>query len=447
MLFFVFLHTQKLKTLMQNLLVLGAGLSAGYLIEYLAQFTQKSGKTLTVADRELKLVQDKIKDFPHVQAATFDIADKNATAKLVASADIVISLLPAMFQSEVASHCLSGGKHFLSASYLPDAIKVMDKEATEKGLLFLNELGLDPGLDHLSAMKILDDLRKEGAEITSFKSFCGALLAPESANNPWKYKFTWNPRNVVLAGQGGTAQYKEDGRLKFIPFYRLFEEIESVAIEGAGKFEGYANRDSLGYAIPYGLENIPTLLRGTLRYAGYCGAWNVLVRLGLTDNTFQFHAEGMTYKDFTHSFLPKGASLADLFPAEAVAKLAWAGLLSDEPIARTQGTPAEILQDLLVEKWALQPEDRDLIVMQHQIEFTKAGKAGKIVSDLVLEGESATKTAIAKTVGLPLAMATRMLAEGKLSLRGVRLPIYAELYEALLPELEMHGIVFKEKRI
>jgi saccharopine dehydrogenase (NADP+, L-glutamate forming) len=405
---------------------------------------------MIVADRSLEAVQAKIKEYAHVEASIFDIADKNATAQLIARADIVVSLLPAMFQSEVASHCLTQNKHFLSASYLPEAIKAMDKEAREKNLLFLNELGLDPGLDHLSAMKILDDLRKEGAEITSFKSFCGALLAPESANNPWKYKFTWNPRNVVLAGQGGTAQYKEQGRLKFIPFYRLFEEIEAIEVEGAGKFEGYANRDSLGYAVPYSLENVPTLLRGTLRYAGYCGAWHVLVRLGLTDNSFQMNVEGLTYQDFTKSFLPTNMQIADLpalFGAENVGKLAWLGLFSDKPLKRTQGSPAEILQDLLEEKWALQPEDRDLVVMQHQIEFTRAGKVGKIISDLVLEGESATKTAIAKTVGLPLAMATKLLAEGKLSLRGVCLPIYPELYNTLLPELENFGICFKEKEI
>jgi saccharopine dehydrogenase (NADP+, L-glutamate forming) len=325
----------------------------------------------------------------------------------------------------------------------------MDKEATEKGLLFLNELGLDPGLDHLSAMKILDELREKGAEITSFKSFCGALLAPASANNPWKYKFTWNPRNVVLARQGGTAQYKEGGHLKFTPPHRLFSEIEQVSVAGAGEFEGYANRDSLGSAVPYGLERVPTLLRGTLRYAGYCGAWHVLVSLGLTDNTFQLHTDSMTYHDFTFAFM-NNRTVEDLrkeFGGEAIEKLEWLGLFGDQPIARKQGTPAEILQDILVEKWALQPDDRDLIVMQHQIEFTQAGKAGKMISDLVLEGESASKTAIAKTVGLPLAMATRMLAEGRLTLRGVRLPIYAELYNALLPELEEYGVHFREQTL
>lgn len=433
---------------MNRILVLGAGLSAGYLIEYLARFTQINVCSLTVADRDLAPVQAKIKDFPHVHATTFDIADKEATAQLVGKADVVVSLLPAMFQAEVATHCLALGKHFLSASYLPDSIKAMDKEATEKGLLFLNELGLDPGLDHLSAMKLLDELRSEGAEILSFKSFCGALLAPASANNPWKYKFTWNPRNVVLAGQGGTAQYKENGSLKFIPYPRLFSETEKVHLDGAGDFEGYANRDSLGYAVPYGLENVPTLLRGTLRYDGYCDAWHILVSLGLTDNSFQLQAEGLTYKAFTEAFLP--TTIEDLrqqYKPEAVAKLEWLGLFSDKPVMRTQGTPAEILQDLLAEKWALQPTDRDLIVMQHQIIYSKAGKTHRVLSDLVLEGKSASKTAIAKTVGLPLAMATRLLVEGKLSLRGVRLPIYAELYNALLPELETHGIRFVEKEV
>jgi len=433
---------------MRNILVLGAGLSAGYLIDYLAQAVQDFGGTLTIADRDLPTVQQKIKAFAHVQASAFDIADKTATAQLVGKADIVVSVLPAMFQSEVASHCLAQGKHFLSASYLPDAIKDMHKEATEKGLLFLNELGLDPGLDHLSAMKILDELRHQGAVITSFKSFCGALLAPQYADNPWKYKFTWNPRNVVLAGQGGTAQYKEAGSLKFIPYHRLFSETEKIEIEGAGAFEGYANRDSLGYALPYNLENVPTLVRGTLRYDGYCEAWHLLVHLGLTDNSFVLDAKGMTYGDFTHAFLQKDAlQILKAQHPQAIEKLEWLGLFSDKLVTRTQGTPAEILQDLLAEKWALQPEDRDLIVMQHQITYDLAGKAYKLTSDLVLEGESATQTAIAKTVGLPLAMATRLLAEDKLSLRGVCLPIYKTLYDALLPELEARGICFKEKTI
>jgi saccharopine dehydrogenase (NADP+, L-glutamate forming) len=441
-----------------NILVLGAGLSSGYLIEYLAKAVQNFEGTLTVADISLEAAQKKIEACPFVTAQKFDIQNITEAESIINQANIVVSLVPAIFQGQVAQLCLKLGKHFLSASYLPAEVCALDTEVQAKGLLFLNELGLDPGIDHLSAMQLLDEIRAKGGEIISFKSFCGALIAPESDTNPWHYKFTWNPRNVVLAGQGGTARFLENGQFRYIPFYQLFNRIEMIEVEGFGKFEGYANRDSLGYRIPYGLENIPTMLRGTLRKGGFCAAWNALVQLGMTDNSFEMeNVDSLTYRQFTASFLyPEtnenlsvrvARQLGIAESGEIMQKLAWLDLFTDRPIMLSRGTPAQVLQHILEEKWKLGEDDKDIVVMQHQIGYVLDGKNHQLTSELAVVGDSPAQTAIAKTVGLPLAMATRLLAEGKLKLRGVQIPVQRELYEPILAELKEWGIAFKEKTL
>ena len=439
---------------MHSILILGGGKSSTYLIDYLADTCQNKDRKLILADLDEKAALEKLKNRPNTFAKSLDVSDPEKRKSLIQESDLVISMLPAFMHPTIAKDCLDLGKHFFSASYESEDLKKMASEISEKGLFFLNECGLDPGIDHMSAMKIIDEAKKKGHQITSFKSYCGGLLAPESEDNPWKYKFTWNPRNVVLAGQG-TSRYIEKGDLKFIPYHQLYKRLESIHFEGLGDFDGYANRDSLSYRKVYGLENIPTLLRGTLRRAGYCKAWNVFVQLGMTDDSFEVNfPENSTLRDFINAFLPYvsplsveeklGELIQDLdFPT--FEKLQWLGFFSDRKLPKTSGSPASLLQAILEIDWALGKEDRDMIVMQHLFELeTDQGKE-MLTSSLVCFGEDSTYTAMAKTVGLPLAIAVDLFLDGKIKLSGLHLPILPEIYLPILEELEKRGIVFQEK--
>lgn len=439
---------------MHSILILGGGKSSTYLIDYLADTCQNKDRKLILADLDEKAALEKLKNRPNTFAKSLDVSDPEKRRSLIQESDLVISMLPAFMHPTIAKDCLDLGKHFFSASYESEDLKKMASEIREKGLFFLNECGLDPGIDHMSAMKIIDEAKKKGHQITSFKSYCGGLLAPESEDNPWKYKFTWNPRNVVLAGQG-TSRYIEKGDLKFIPYHQLYKRLESIHFEGLGDFDGYANRDSLSYRKVYGLENIPTLLRGTLRRAGYCKAWNVFVQLGMTDDSFEVNfPENSTLRDFINAFLPYdpqlsveeklGVLIQDLdFPT--FEKLQWLGFFSDRKLPKTSGSPASLLQAILEIDWALGKEDRDMIVMQHLFELeTDQGKE-MLTSSLVCFGEDSTYTAMAKTVGLPLAIAVDLFLDGKIKLSGLHLPILPEIYLPILEELEKRGIIFQEK--
>ena len=439
---------------MHSILILGGGKSSTYLIDYLADTCQNKDRKLILADLDKKAALEKLKNRPNTFAKSLDVSDPEKRRSLIQESDLVISMLPAFMHPTIAKDCLDLGKHFFSASYESEDLKKMASEIREKGLFFLNECGLDPGIDHMSAMKIIDEAKKKGHQITSFKSYCGGLLAPESEDNPWKYKFTWNPRNVVLAGQG-TSRYIEKGDLKFIPYHQLYKRLESIHFEGLGDFDGYANRDSLSYRKVYGLENIPTLLRGTLRRAGYCKAWNVFVQLGMTDDSFEVNfPENSTLRDFINAFLPYdpqlsveeklGVLIQDLdFPT--FEKLQWLGFFSDRKLPKTSGSPASLLQAILEIDWALGKEDRDMIVMQHLFELeTDQGKE-MLTSSLVCFGEDSTYTAMAKTVGLPLAIAVDLFLDGKIKLSGLHLPILPEIYLPILEELEKRGIIFQEK--
>jgi saccharopine dehydrogenase-like NADP-dependent oxidoreductase len=334
-------------------------------------------------------------------------------------------------------------------------------EAAAKGLTFLMECGLDPGLDHMSAMRVIAHIRAQGGVITSFKSYCGGLLAPAAeGDNPWKYKFTWNPRNVVLAGQS-TAKFLENGHLRFIPYQQLFCRTETLTLPEYGDFEGYANRDSLSYRAPYGLDDIPTILRGTLRRPGYCAAWHALVRLGLTDDSVNLdNPETMTWAELVEAYLPvsliphldlaqRVATYLGLNPTgEEIGRLNWLGLFSDRHVGHAHATPAQLLERLLAEKWQLQPHDHDLIVMQHLFEYELDGRTHRLTSSLAVEGDDATHTGMAKTVGLPLGMAVRRLVRGEVPQRGVLIPVEASLYEPILDELAAeYGIIFHEEEI
>ncbi|NVO32050.1 saccharopine dehydrogenase family protein [Hymenobacter lapidiphilus] len=447
---------------MPRILLLGAGRSAASLINYLLHHAPTEGWRLTIADvQPAHLAPVLAAHSEYAQAVPFDVHDENLLEELVADADVVVSMLPALFHAPVARACVRHGRHLATASYVNDEIRAMAPAAEAAGVTLLMECGLDPGLDHMSAMRVLADIREQGGRVISFKSYCGGLLAPEAeAGNPWRYKFTWNPRNVVLAGQG-TAKYLEQGRLRFIPYQQLFTRLETVAVPGFGEFEGYANRDSLSYRAPYALDHVHTMLRGTLRRPGYCAAWQQLVRLGLTDDNVQLgNSASLTWAELVAAYLPLPTTAGQRLPARVAAhlglppdsvemqQLSWLGLFDDVPVGQADATPAQLLEKRLTEKWALAPTDHDMIVMQHQFEYQLNGQHYGRNSSVVVLGDDATHTAMAKTVGLPLGMAVRRLATGQLQQRGVIIPTLPELYNPILDELAAdYGIAFVEEEL
>jgi saccharopine dehydrogenase-like NADP-dependent oxidoreductase len=439
---------------MKKILVIGAGRSSGSLITYLLKNASSNNWFVTVTDMNLELASEKVKGFSNCEAKTFDVNNDAQRKAIIEAHDVVVSMLPASMHGSVAKDCVSLSKHLFTASYVSAEMKELDKEAKQKGVLLMNEIGLDPGIDHASAMKIIHELQAKGANITSFRSYCGGLVAPESNDNPWGYKFSWNPRNVVVAGQSA-AQYISDGKLKFIPPSRIFTQIDSISVEKYGSFDAYANRDSISYQEPYGLKNIKTLLRGTLRMPGYCEAWNVFVRLGLTDDTYKIHnADKLTYTQLLDSVLPpsKGTikdRLKEFMGKEynpaIEEKLNYLELFNDKKIKLKEASPAQLLQDLLEEKWKLKQGDKDMIVMQHLFDYELNGKTHQLTSSLVVLGDDEHHTAMAKTVGLPLAITLKNFLDGKFKLSGVQIPIVKEVYSPLLEELEGLGIKFDEK--
>jgi saccharopine dehydrogenase-like NADP-dependent oxidoreductase len=439
---------------MKKILILGAGRSSSSLIDYLLKVSAQNNYEVTVADASLALAIQKTKKDPRSRPIVLDTRDESKTREEILHADLVISMLPAFLHPAIAVQCVKLKKHLVTASYVSPEMKNLDEEAKKAGIILMNEAGLDPGLDHASAMKIIDKIKSEGGKLTVFKSYTGGLIAPESDDNPWGYKFTWNPRNVLLAGQG-TAKYMENGKYAFIPYQKLFTRTEKIHIEGLGDFEGYANRDSLSYRSIYGIEDVQTMLRGTLRKAGYCEAWNVFVQLGITDDTYIIpESEKLSISEVIESFLPQGkgnmktrlSKCLDIpLKSEIMSKLEWLGLFDDVRLKIKNASPALILQTLLESKWKLKEGDIDMIVMQHQFEFELKGKSHKLLSSLVVKGDDAVHTAMAKTVGLPVGIIAKLILEGKIKLNGVCTPTVKEIYEPLLEELDGLGIRFEEK--
>ncbi len=443
---------------MKNILIIGAGRSSSTLIKYLLDNAQSEGWQLTVCDLDENLAQRKVAGHERGRAARFDARNENLRRELIINHDLVISMLPASMHLDVVKDCLEFGKHVITPSYITKEIEALDAAFKEKGLIALNEIGLDPGIDHLSAMKLLNEIREKGGEIKCFESFTGGLIAPESDNNPWGYKFTWNPRNVVVAGQGGVVQFKHGGRFKYIPYHKLFSRTEMIDIEGFGRFEGYANRDSLKYRDSYGLRGVPTIYRGTLRRPGFCRAWNVLVQLGATDDSYVLEdVATMTYRQFINSFLAYNpydsvelklrAYLKMEHDDPAMELLQWLGLFENDPIGLEAATPAQILQKRMEEKMSLEEGDRDMIVMWHKVGFLDGGEKREFNSSLVVLGDDQTHTAMSKTVGLPIGIAARHILNGNITLRGALIPIQQEIYIPVLKELESLGMSFVEKEV
>lgn len=443
---------------MKNILIIGAGRSATSLISYCLRQADAYDWKITIADVDVHLAAEKIAGHSRGTALSFDIRNEEQRRFVIGQHDVVISMLPAFMHGDVARDCVEFGKHMATASYVSPDMQKLEGEALKKGVLLLNECGLDPGLDHASAMQIIDGIKAKGGIIRSFKSYCGGLVAPESNDNPWGYKFSWNPRNVILAGQG-TAQWLDKGKIHFIPYNRLFKQTDTVSAENYGQFDAYANRDSISYIDVYGLTGIQTMLRGTLRQAGFCKAWNVFTTLGLTDDTSRIaHANKLTYTSLLRAFLPGypedvREGLRKLMGSEWSSDIEnmfeYLDLFDDRPITVTDGSPAQLLQILLEDKWLLRKGDRDMIVMQHQFEYEEPGFKGlkKLQSSLVLEGQDEQHTAMALTVGLPLAITVKNFMTGKFDLRGVQIPIRPEIYIPLLEELQEHQIHFLEKEM
>ena len=440
------------------ILVLGAGRSATSLIDYLIKECQSNQWKLRVGDYSLELANEKCKGIDVAEGFQFDINNETQRVEEISKADIVISMLPANFHPIVARICVDKGVHMLTASYVSKEMKDLDEEAKAKGVFLLNECGLDPGIDHMSAMQVIDKIRDEGNELTAFESFTGGLLAPDTDDdNPWEYKFTWNPRNVVLAGQGIVKFIQED-KYKYIPYHKLFRRTEQVHIPGYGYFEGYANRDSLKYLDVYGLRGISTIYRGTFRRPGFCRTWDIFIQLGATDDTYEMEGvKEMTHREFINSFLsynPQDSVELKLahymgldLEGPEMHRLKWVGMFDKELVGLDKGTPAQILEHILKKKWSLDPEDRDMIVMWHKFEYLEKGQKREINSTLVAVGDDSVNTAMAKTVGLPVAIAAKMVLKGEITETGVHIPIKRNIYEPILNELEELGFEMTEKQV
>ena len=442
---------------MKNILIIGAGKSSSYLIKYLLEKSDKENLHLHIGDICTKNIKLIVGDHQNATSFLFDVFDSKKRQEYIKKSDIVISMLPARFHIEVAKDCITYNKHMVTASYISKEMRALDDAAKTKGLVFMNEIGVDPGIDHMSAMQLIDKIKESGGKMLLFESFTGGLVAPENDTNLWNYKFTWNPRNVVLAGQGGAAMFIQEGTYKYIPYHKLFRRTEFLNIDGSGNFEAYANRDSLKYRSIYGLEDIPTMYRGTIRKVGFSRAWDIFVQLGMTDDSYRIqNSEGMSYRDFVNLFLAYSPSDSVELKLRSYLKIdqddvVWAKLIEldlfnpTKKITLKNATPAQILQKILESSWTLEEEDKDMIVMQHLLGYEMKGEKKQIESSLIVKGENQNYTAMAKTVGLPVAIAALKILQGEIKTPGVQLPISKEIYEPILKELKEYGVQFSEK--
>ncbi len=444
---------------MRNILIIGAGRSSSSLIKYLLDKSSSEKIHITVGDLSIENAQHKINNHPNASAIKLDIFNRKNRTEAIEKTDIVISMLPAHLHIEVAKDCLTYGKHMVTASYVSKEMKSLHNQVVKKGLVFMNEIGLDPGIDHMSAMQIIDRIHENNGKMLLFESFCGGLVAPESDTNLWNYKFTWNPRNVVLAGQGGASMFIQEGTYKYIPYHKLFRRTEFLSINENEKFEAYANRDSLKYRSIYGLDTIPTMYRGTIRKVGFSRAWNVFVQLGMTDDTYTIeNSEQLSYRDFTNLFLAYSPTDSVELKFRLYLKIdqddiMWEKFLEldifnpTKKVLLKDATPAQILQKILMDSWTLQPNDKDMIVMHHILGYENETGKHQIESSMLIKGDDQTYTAMSKTVGLPVAMATLRILNKEITTPGVQLPIKKEVYEPILKELQNYGINFTEKEV
>ena len=433
----------------KEILVLGAGMVAKPLVDYVLTHTDFE---LKVASRTVAKAEALVDGRPRGAYRPLDVEDRKQLVDDVNEADLVISLVPYTHHVKIAELCLTLGKPLVTTSYVGDGMRALDERAREAGILLLNEIGLDPGIDHMSAMKIIHAAQREGGRVVSFKSYCGGLPAPEADTNPWGYKFSWSPRAVIMASRNA-ARYLESGREVNVPGEELFADCRAVDVPGAGEFERYPNRDSLPYIETYGLKYVETMFRGTLRNAGWCKTWLTLSRLGFLDDAPQ-RCAGLTYREFSARVL--GVDAADVesaFAARAgvpedsqvVGRLEWLGFFSDEPVPPAEAAPMDVLGARLAEKCRYGEGERDMIVLHHEFDVDYGGRGERVTSTLVDFGVPGGDSAMARTVSLPAAIATRLILEGKITLTGVQIPVVPEIYEPVLAELERFGITCVER--
>ncbi len=444
---------------MRKILIIGAGKSSSALIRYLLEKSDSENLQIIVGDVSKEIALSKTNNHHNSKAIELNVFNKDNRQSYIKEADIVISMLPARFHLEVAKDCVAFKKNLVTPSYISKDMQDLNDDVLKKGLVFMNEIGVDPGIDHMSAMQVIDRIREKGGKILLFESFTGGLVAPESDDNLWNYKFTWNPRNVVVAGQGTAAKFIQEGAYKYIPYKKLFRRTEILEIDGHGKFEAYANRDSLKYRRIYGLDDILTLYRGTIRRVGFSRAWNIFVQLGMTaDNYTMEGSENMSYRDFTNSFLAYNPNDSVELKLRHYLKIdqddiIWDKLVELDIFSATKkvgikdATPAQILQKILSEKWRLGSDDKDMIIMMHKFGYELDGKRKQIESSLMVKGENQTFTAMANTVGLPVGIAALKILNKIITKPGVQLPITKEVYNPILEELKDYSISFEERQV
>jgi saccharopine dehydrogenase-like NADP-dependent oxidoreductase len=422
---------------MKQIVLFGAGKSATCLIDYLIKETFENSWLLTVADGNLQSAKSKIGNAAQATAVSINVENDLERKQLMSKADIVISLLPPSLHFLVAQDCAEMNKNLLTASYVDDKIKSLEDTVDKKKLLFLCEMGLDPGIDHMSAMELIDRIKKQGGNITSFKSHTGGLIAAESDDNPWHYKISWNPRNVVLAGIAG-AVYKEDNSIITKKYENLFDNCREINVDGIGNLAYYPNRDSLSYIPVYDLVTANTFIRTTLRYPSFCKGWEAVVAAGLTNDKVVIDTKNLSFKKWS-------ATIKPFITEENKSQLQFLGLFDDMPVSSSAKTSADILQYLLETKLAMLPHDKDMIVMLHELEYEIENEKHATRSCLIVKGEDSTRTAMAKTVGLPLGIAAKLILQGKIKLTGLHIPILPEIYEPVLAELKKYNIKFEEQ--
>lgn len=425
---------------MQHILILGAGKSATILIDHLIHAAADHNLFIHVADGQLAVAEAKIKGNPRAAAHGVNPQHEEELHELIRKSDLVISMLPPPFHPVVVRACIKLKKHFLNASYLTPEINAWDADAKKLGLTMLCEMGLDPGIDHMSAMEMIDGIHAKGGKITGFRSHCGGLISPESDNNPWHYKISWNPRNIVMAGSDG-ARYLENGKEIFVPYHGLFNPGQVVSVPAHGDWCWYANRDSIAYIKTYGLNDVTDFVRTTLRHPDFCKGWKAVVDLGLTDPMREIDTTGMTTRSFFDMHLQAQPSVK-LDTVLLKQQFSFLGSESDEHLPPGVHNPVDIMQTLLEKKLALSPEDKDMIVMLHELRYVLDGETYETNAYLVVKGEDQQRTAMAKTVGLPLALAALAILNGRLHRPGVSIPVSPDIYAQILPALEQCGIGF-----
>ena len=434
---------------MKKVLVLGAGLVARPLVVYLLDH----GFQVTVASRTASKAKALIAGHKNGKAVAWTVEQGKELKKMVSEHDLAVSLLPYQYHVQVANACLEFNKHMVTTSYVSDAMKALDKNAKSKKLVFLNETGLDPGIDHMSAMRIIHDIEKRGGKVTSFRSTTGALQAFEANNNPFGYKFSWAPRGVLLASKN-PSKWLENGKIREYPGEQLFENYRIENVPGVGAFENYPNRNSVPYKKIYGLKHAKTVYRGTFRMPGWCETMRNVVALGLLEEKAPKGFKGKTYDDLMRHLVKakKGeatdnatARFLGLKPyATVIKRLEWLGLFSGKPLPKDKDNPLDWMNVLTLEKMALGKKERDMIVMHHVFIAEFKGKKEQITSTLLDFGVVGQDTSIARTVSLPAAIAVRMILEGKITEPGVHIPVSPGIYNPILDELSNIGINFKE---